>query len=689
MSYRFSTLLLAISMGGNSTAESRIDSARSELRPVVSDGQSFSFHYDSQPFLQLLPSFKSETVTAATADYSETTTTWASPTDGLCIVLCEKRYLSYNATDWLLSFENRGTTPTGIIEDVLPLDMHLPTPAGGQILLHRTRGAPSNPTDFEPSVMPVIAGAPIKMESSGGRSSNGDFPFFKIEVGELSWIVAVGWSGGWQATVEPGDGTGPRVRAGMYRTKFRVLPGERLRGPRILLFADKGKTIECNARFRELIYAHYAAKRSGKTPLPTPFSNTCFTRLGEWLNECNAENQISLIRAYAPLGLEALITDAGWFEGGWPGGAGNWTPRRDAYPDGMKPVAASAAQNGLIYGLWFEPERVMSGTGLHRDHPDWLLTAKDAQGHVMPQYLADFGRSEVRNYFFSVVKGFMDLPGFRFYRQDFNMDPIQHWIQNDSADRVGVTEMHYIQGLYTYWERIAEAWPDSLREECASGGRRIDLETISRMHFHQDSDYWFDDDTDQAQIWGLSQYLPNSVFTTPLTRLDDYSFHSTMASSLCLGWIADAKDFDSQRARTLIDQYKKLRHLLVGAWYPLLPYVRSGWRGDERPSGRAWDELKPYSGGRTQWMAYQFHRRDLDEGIIFAFRREASQYSSADLSLHGLRAEARYCVTHAWPGGPVRQATGAELMQKFQVTLPTRRTSELIHYRLCTAEDAR
>ena len=79
-----------------------------------------------------------------------------------------------------------------------------------------------------------------------------------------------------------------------------------MRGPRILALAWEGESAEANAQFRQLIYRHYAAKRAGQTPLPTLCCNTCFTRGGHWLNECNAANQISLINAYAPLGLEAL-----------------------------------------------------------------------------------------------------------------------------------------------------------------------------------------------------------------------------------------------------------------------------------------------------------------------------------------------------------------------------------------------
>ena len=119
---------------------------------------------------------------------------------------------------------------------------------------------------------------------------------------------------------------------------------------------------------------------------------------------------------------------------------------------------------------------------------------------------------------------------------------------------------------------------------------------------------------DQAQIWGLSQYLPNNVFVSHLDRLDDYSFHSTLASSLCLGWIADAPDFDGTRARELVARYRELRHLLIGAWYPLLPS----------------------SNDRANWIAYQFHRLDLDEGMVLVFRRPESPYTSAEFALHGL-----------------------------------------------------
>ncbi|HXP63726.1 MAG TPA: alpha-galactosidase [Dongiaceae bacterium] len=636
----------------------RLDELPQAPPPDAGGRYPFSFAYHGQSSDTLLPAWS---VDSGTTHSSEgVTTSWRAWTDaatGLRVRWESRTHRGFPDCEWVLYFENTGRRDTPIIENIQALDLALAAPLArdAPYRLHRTKGAPADSTDFEPATVVLKAGQTERLSAGGGRSSNRDFPFFKVETGEGSLIVAIGWSGQWTAALNLPDGHRLRITAGQERAHFILHPGERVRSPRMLLFLRAGDTWEANALFRQLIYHHYAARRDGRAPLPTLFCNTCFTRGGGWLNECNASNQVSLIEAYAPLGLEALITDAGWFEGGWPVGAGNWTPRHDAYPLGMAPVAAAAAARGMAYGLWFEPERVVVGTEFHRQHPGWVLTdGRPGQTTL----LANFGLREVQDHFFAIVKGFMALPGFRFYRQDFNMDPLDYWRHHDTADRQGITEMRYLEGLYAYWDRIAAAWPDGLREECASGGRRIDLETLQRMPLHQKSDYWFDNDVDQASLWSLSQYLPNNLITVPLTRLDDYSFRSTLAASLIPAWIADAPGFERERARQMLDRYRAIRHLLVGAWYPLLPYTRSP----------------------RDWMAVQFHRPDLGEGMILAFRHAESPYPSAEVALRGLNAERSYTLTFD-SSGEKREARGTDLMRGLLLSLDTRQSSELITYR--------
>ena len=618
----------------------------------------FCFTYGGQKSDELLPQWdKSVSVETPDADRVKTVTRWTDPTTALCVEWIVVQYKDFPAVESLLYFENTGSKDSLILENVQAMSLSLASPMTSEepYLLYRTNGAQSTPKDFKFGKEIIHPEKPRALQAEGGCSSYGDFPFFKIDYSQGAFIAAVGWSGQWKTSFVCQPDGRLDMTAGLEKTRFKLFPKEKVRSPRMLMLNYQGQdTWESNAQFRQLIYKHYAAKRSGRPYLPTPFCNTCFTRGGGWLNETTAENQISLIRAYADIGVKTIITDAGWFTGGWPDGAGNWTPDPEKYPDGMKPVAQAALECGGVYGLWFEPERVVAGTPIHKEHPQWLLSAHDGPNGT---YLFNMGIPEAREYFFGIVKEYMDLPGFDVYRQDFNINTLPFWTYSDAPDRQGITEMKYVEGLYHYWDMIAKNSPDSFREQCSGGGRRIDLETVMRMHSHQDSDYWFRWETDQNQIWGMSQYLPNSVFVSHLHNyrpdkgftvdgFDDYAFCSNMAASLCLGWFADDPEFDKVTAKEYIDRYLSYRELFVGAWYPFLESSMEG----------------------NCWMGAQYYRSDLKKGIIIVHRRENSPYAALDVKFHGLKADATYRITEEKSQNSQR-FSGAELMKGFRVAI--------------------
>ena len=45
---------------------------------------------------------------------------------------------------------------------------------------------------------------------------------------------------------------------------------------------------------------------------------------------------------------------------------------------------------------------------------------------------------------------------------------------------MGMAEIRYVEGHYRMWDEIRAAYPQLAIDNCASGGRRIDLETASR-----------------------------------------------------------------------------------------------------------------------------------------------------------------------------------------------------------------
>jgi alpha-galactosidase len=245
------------------------------------------------------------------------------------------------------------------------------------------------------------------------------------------------------------------------------------------------------------------------------------------------------------------------------------------------------------------------------------------------------------------------------FRQDFNIAPLGFWQAADAPDRQGIAENRYVAGLYTMWDELRRRHPNLTIDNCASGGRRIDLETCSRSYplWRSDTQCYFRaiPVQDQVQTAGLSLYVP--LHAAGAWSFEPYLFRSvaTMGTSIC----QDLRKMDeatAQQARSVIAEMKRLRPLWQGDYYPLFSI-----NVDE-----------------TQWCGWQFHRVDLDKGFAMLFRRSGSPYSSAQIALHGLDPKAKYRVDFA-DENRTEVLNGAQL-QSWQATLNSPGTSSLIVY---------
>jgi alpha-galactosidase len=623
----------------------------------------FSFVYDGRHSDELLTKWpQNEQSEKLDSNRTQILRMWTDPQTGLHVQWRIIRFADYPAVEWVLYFRNTGTKSTSIIEDLQSLNLLLSDPIAGEhpFVLHRTRGGFNTVWNHEMNVVPLLPGMIETMGGFKGHSNRRDFPFFRIDTGDGSVIVAVGWSGQWKVDVDCREKY-VQVCAGLEKTHFRLQPGEEVRSPRMLLFFGEGlQGYESNRQFRRLLYEHYIPRWKGNRPDPFLYCNTCFTH-NEWLNGTNEKNQLAMIQALKPLAPEAIITDAGWFKGGWPNGVGTWEPDPAKYPQGMKPLAAAAKEYGAVYGLWFEPERAALGSRIYREHPEWLLE----RGNELPFFffikgsrLVNFALPEVRTHLLETIDGYMKLPGFGAYRHDCNIHTLPFWRHTDAADRQGITEMKYIAGLYDYWDALIARYPDSFRVECSGAGPRTDLETVMRFNVHQISECYNNDTVNQAVLMSLGQYLPNGAAMTPLFKTDEYGFYSALASSLCLGWAADDPKFDMDHARMLVSRYRQVRRFLNKDWYPLTPY-----------------SLSPEA-----WLGTQYHSPENDEGIILLFRREECPEATLKVSLGGLRSEAFYELVRQDNPVPTK-VKGADLMNCYPITLEHKRSAALILYR--------
>jgi alpha-galactosidase len=251
--------------------------------------------------------------------------------------------------------------------------------------------------------------------------------------------------------------------------------------------------------------------------------------------------------------------------------------------------------------------------------------------------------------------------GVDIYRNDFNMDPLDFWRRNDPPDRQGMTEIRYVEGLYRMFDDLRAKFPGLLIDNCASGGRRIDLEMCMRS-----VPLWRSDtgcspghlDWNQSQTWGLSQYLPLHIVCgwTPAP----YEFRSSATAGAVAEWGYLDENFPVDLAIAAIAETRENQKYWYGDFYPLTPCTTAP----------------------DAWMAYQLHRPDLDAGLVLAFRHPESDYTGRAVRLKALNADRLYTVEFIDDARNKERKTlsGRELMSALDIRLSGKGSSLVIRY---------
>jgi alpha-galactosidase len=410
---------------------------------------------------------------------------------------------------------------------------------------------------------------------------------------------------------------------------------------------------------------HYVPRRRNEPAFPPIAHNTAATiyQTGEPTNEAN---QLEMVEATAQRGCEAFWLDAYWYPQPWHEHVGDWFPRPDDFPNGLKPVSTAAHEQGMRFVLWFEPERVVPGTQWGREHPEFLLRLPDATNRLI-----NLGDPGARAFVTDFLDGRIREWGVDVYRQDFNMDPLPYWRVNDREDRQGITEMKYVEGLYRLWDELVVRNPALTIDNCSSGGRRIDLETCSRSYPLWRSDYndigqglkgevhWPNmGQADQVHVAGLNLYVP--FHTGPVWDERPCVWRSAMAAGIAL--YGNVEGFDQDTSAAAVAELKSLRPFFLGDFFPLTEVTTA----------------------QQRWHAYQLDRPDLGAGFAVFFRRPECTEPTVEVELRGINPATAYEVSitgETYENGPWLATPGAEL-KCFAVTIPEQPGSALVRYRL-------
>jgi alpha-galactosidase len=438
------------------------------------------------------------------------------------------------------------------------------------------------------------------------------------------------------------------IHAGQELTRLKLLPGEEVRSPLIVLQFWKGDWLRAQNLWRRWMMAHSMPKPGGKLPPPQLVASS--SRQYDEMIKANETNQCMFIDRYLDEGikLDYWWMDAGWYDhhgGGW-GRVGTWEVDTNRFPRGLRAVSDYAHKKGIRILVWFEPERVAADTWLTRNHPEWVLGG--AKGGLL-----NLGNDEARVWLTEHVDHLLTEQGIDLYRQDFNMDPLSVWRGNDTPDRQGITEIKHVTGYLAYWDELRRRHPNMLIDSCASGGRRNDLETMRRAVPLWRSDYAFEEIGHQCMTYGISLWLPYHgtgtiaarkapYYGSGFTPVEAYPFWSDSAPSLGFGIDMRVREIDYTALRRLVSQWRQVNPNYYGDFYPLTPWTRDD----------------------QAWIAWQFNRPEQGEGMVQAFRRHNSFYESARLKLRELKPNGRYEVVNVEKPAARQEFNGSDLMDK-------------------------
>lgn len=628
--------------------------------------------------------------TVQQTETADTLTTVYTMADGLKLTNIATKH--GDAYEWVNWWENNTDHPSEIVSELwdgyvtLPLPHEEPLgkvaqkPAFNEVtMVYAPRGSYSFYDEL--SARPdriqynrfsgqLTPGLSMDYATSGGRSCDQYAPFFNIHKDGKGYIVAVGWTGQWNCKItrNPDD---VLFQTKIEDTHFRLLPGEKFRTGSIVIMPYEGTVMQSQNKWRRLVRTDFSLIGQEGRDAHGP---VC---AGVWggMKTSSIMERLRIIKENE-LPFEYIWMDAGWYgidtkptpdeyEGDWPEHTGDWRVSPLIHPNGLKDVAQKIHENGMKFILWVEPERVRKNTPIVLAHPEYFIESDDPNEKDL---LLRLGNPDAWQYCYETLCRLIEEIGVDCYRQDFNMYPLSYWRKCDAEDRRGITEITHINGLYRLWDALLEKFPHLLIDNCASGGKRIDIETLRRSIPLWRSDSQcpanFRLEVSQCHHLSFNYWLPYSG-TGGGRPYDTYRIRSSYSPAMSTNYTFSERDpFGDDpeklawiKARLL--EYKKVRSYMTEDFYP----------------------LTEVSDRSDIWSAAQFHRPSSNDGVVQVFRRERSPYETACIPLYGLEPDCEYVFTDVDDADYSLRLSGAQLMEQgFPVSVAEKRSARIYFY---------
>lgn len=434
------------------------------------------------------------------------------------------------------------------------------------------------------------------------------------------------WTGNFRYTFEVDQRNGLRVRAGInpFASEYYATPGQAFITPAfIFTWTDQGK----GQASRNL---HQWARNYGVLD----GNKERLTLLNNWEATHTTFDEKRLAELFdegKKLGIDLFLLDDGWFGNAFPrnddkAGLGDWQEDKKKLPSGLGYLVKEAANKGIKFGIWLEPEMVNPKSELYQQHPDWILKLPNREeNYGRNQLVLDLVNPQVQDFVFRVVDDMMTkYPGIAFIKWDCNRS-----MTNAYSPYLKEKQSHlyieYTQGLYKVMERIRTKYPHLPIMLCAGGGGRTDYGALKYF-----TEFWPSDNTDGLERiyiqWGYSYFFPSntiSAHVTSMGKLQSLKFRTDVAMMGKMGYDIRVNNFTPQELQFSQDAVKTYKRISETIWF-----------------GNLYRLVSPYEESRAVLMYVAANR---SKAILFNYQLQTRRKDIfSRVKLQGLDPQKKY-----------------------------------------------
>lgn len=450
------------------------------------------------------------------------------------------------------------------------------------------------------------------VSSIRGASSHHQNPFVILcdknaneEYGSAYGIGLV-YSGNFIISAEKDQYETTRVVAGINPEgfNFTVEPNDKFTTPEVaLVYSNEGfaKLSNCYHKAVRNNLCRGKYKNARRPVLINNWEATYF--------DFNADKLVSMAKDAAKIGVELLVMDDGWFghRNDDYTSLGDWFVNEEKLQGTLDNLVKRVNNEGLEFGIWFEPECISEESVLYREHPDYCFKISNRDPQMSRnQLVLDMTRKEVRDNIYDQMAKVLNSANIKYLKWDFNRHLSDIYSVDLPKERQGEIYHRYMLGVYELLERVVTSFPDILFESCSGGGGRFDFGMLYYM-----PQVWTSDNTDAINRlkiqYGTSFAYPvrtmgahvsvcpnhGNARVTPLKTRGNVAYFGTYGLELD---ITKMTNEEKEEIKRQIIEFKKYYDLIqFGDYYRL---------------------LSPYSVEESRYCAWEVVSGDKNEALV-------------------------------------------------------------------------